>query len=587
MKWLSNILANLRFRNKLILTYISIALVPFLAFASVSGAIFLSNLKATTLDHMGQLIGQAGNSIDIYISGLEETVDYAVIAVRSCYGPDMSETDWQTARQKIETVLKGISDSHPEVAGLFVAFADDRYATTDMTRISRDPFAGEGWYAAACANNGRLTLISNVTGRNIAADKEYSSEGVFSLAKAIVDPKTGGKIGVVLMDVRHELIRESINSVVIGELGFVYVLDSDGNVVYAPGNDVIYRINTRWLMENGARPVTANVRGITYYIRYEISRYTGWKTVGVFSVNELMSGINTVYYVLLCFIGITLALIIFVSIRIAGSVTKPLNKLRSLMRDAESGDLSVRFNSRYNDEIGDLGLSFNHMLDRVEQLIDTVREGERLKRQAELRSLQEQIKPHFLYNTLDTIAWMARKSKANDIVMMIEAMTNMFRIGLSRGKDIIPLGEEITHVTNYMYIQGIRYKATLKTVIKIDQSLYSCRVPKLILQPLAENAIYHGIKPKLQPGAIEITGGLSGDGHNLWLCVRDDGVGMSPERAAAINGSLGGDAEKAGGGFGLSYIQRRLRLSYGPGYGLTISSEEGKGTSATVTIPYN
>jgi two-component system sensor histidine kinase YesM len=568
-------------------SYILMALIPFIVFAAVVGNMFISSARATTMNYTAQLVGQVSNAIDIYINGIEETADYIVLQTRNLISRDGLEA----AKAQISGELESIAATRLEVAGILVAFDDDGYISTGMSRISRDPFVLEDWYTEAASLQGGLAMLPNTTGRNTVTNKDYSVDDVFSLAKAITDDD-GKTIGVVLMDVRHELIRESISSVSIGERGFVFVLDAGDNVVYAPVNNVVFRVHPQWLKDS--RPVTVGINGSIYHIRSESSSYTGWKSVGVFSFDEVMSDVNNIYYVLLVFIVVIVALTIFISVMIADSVTKPINKLRELMFSAESGDLSVRFNRRYNDEIGDLAASFNDMLNRINQLIAKVYEEQKSKREAELKSLQAQIKPHFLYNTLDTIAWMARSRNVDDIVALVDAMTNMFRVGFSHGTDFITLQDEIKHVSNYLYIQGIRYKDKLSWVIDIDKSLFDCRVPKLILQPLAENAIYHGIKLKRGVGKIWIAGGLD-DGGGLWLSVKDDGAGMDEQRLERLNLILreaAGDAEGTewdgadnNRSFGVFYIQRRLTLSFGNGYGLTLSSVKNQGTTAIVTMP--
>jgi two-component system sensor histidine kinase YesM len=579
---------NIKFRNRVMMFCILVALVPFIIFAVVVGSVFIAQARTMTMDHTAQLIGQVRNSLDVYISGIEELANYvAAVALRhETLSMSARDTRWPSIQMTLDRDLEDIAASRPtEIAGILIAFEDDRYVGTGMSRISRDPFTEENWYREACAEPKKMVLISSTTGRNIVTNKDYSADDVFSLVKAIVDPATGETKGVVLMDVRHEIIQESINRVSIGKQGFVFVLDDRDNVVYAPVNNIVFRVNPVWLSDNGNRPVTVKIKNGTYHIRCDHSEYTGWKMVGVFSFDEVMGSVNTIYYLLIFFIAGTAGIVVAMSFQIANSVTKPVHKLRRLMQEAESGDLSVRFNSWYNDEIGDLGVSFNHMLDRIRQLIQRVYEEQQSKREAELKSLQEQIKPHFLYNTLDTITWMARNYGAQDIVLLVDAMTNMFRIGLSHGTDVISLEEEIKHVSNYLYIQGIRYKDRLKCSIQIDRALYHYQVPKLILQPLAENAIYHGIKQKRGGGTITVAGGLRGD-SDLWLSVKDDGAGIEAEHLRQLNKCLrGGCQQETQKGFGLFYIQKRLTLSYGENYGLVLESVKGEGTVATVTIP--
>ena len=297
-----------------------------------------------------------------------------------------------------------------------------------------------------------------------------------------------------------------------------------------------------------------------------------------------MSSVNTIVYILFTCVIISLVLVVIVSFKFSRTLTNPIFKLKRLMKQAESGDLTVRFNFQHNDEIGELGQSFNHMIARIDQLIQMVYVEQENKRTAEMKSLQEQIKPHFLYNTLDTISWMARDYDAEDIVRLVDALTNMFRIGLSHGKDIITVKEEITHVSNYLYIQKIRYKDKLNYVIHVDESLYAIEVPKLILQPLVENAIYHGVKAKRGGGTITITG--VPEGENLVFTVQDDGAGMLQEKVEELNRRMSErsvlDEKKS---FGLFYIRERIQLCYGKGYGVHVESTLGEGTRVTITLP--
>lgn len=245
----------------------------------------------------------------------------------------------------------------------------------------------------------------------------------------------------------------------------------------------------------------------------------------------------------------------------------------------------MRFNTKYTDEIGILGTSFNHMIEKINNLINELYVEKQIRLEAQLKSLQEQIKPHFLYNTLDTISWLARAHDAMDVVQLIDALTNMFRVGLSSGHDYIALREEKRHVVNYLYIQKVRYGERLKYEIEIPEAYEDIIVPKLILQPLVENAIYHGVKLKRAGGTIRIT--ARADSQRLWLIVRDDGAGIPASRLADIRGWLENpDSRDGHAGFGLSYMEERIELSYGSRYGLSIDSREGEFTEVVICLPF-
>lgn len=582
---MKDLLLNVSLRTRMLLSNIVVALIPFLMFSIVSGSIFLDHAQKTAEEHSVQLIHQVSNSMDVYVETIEKMVNYIQLELQDTPFFTMETEDapgWESETDYIRSVLENVANSHREVAGIFIATKEDLYVSTGMSRISRDPFQNERWYREASENPEEIQLISVVTGRNIVTNRSYSIDDVFSLAKAVQDPETGEVLGVILLDIRHDIIQSSINGVTIGEKGFVFVMDQEDNIVYTPVNGIVYRVNPKWV--KAMEPMSVQIQGGSYQIRSELSPYTGWRTVGVFSMDEVMSSVNTIVYILFTCVIISLVLVVIVSFKFSRTLTNPIFKLKRLMKQAESGDLTVRFNFQHNDEIGELGQSFNHMIARIDQLIQMVYVEQENKRTAEMKSLQEQIKPHFLYNTLDTISWMARDYDAEDIVRLVDALTNMFRIGLSHGKDIITVKEEITHVSNYLYIQKIRYKDKLNYVIHVDESLYAVEVPKLILQPLVENAIYHGVKAKRGGGTITITG--VPEGENLVFTVQDNGAGMLQEKVEELNRRMSErsvlDEKKS---FGLFYIRERIQLCYGKGYGVHVESTLGEGTRVTITLP--
>lgn len=582
---MKDLLLNVSLRTRMLLSNIVVALIPFLMFSIVSGSIFLDHAQKTAEEHSVQLIHQVSNSMDVYVETIEKMVNYIQLELQDTPFFTMESegaSGWDSETAYIRSVLENVANSHREVAGIFIATKEDLYVSTGMSRISRDPFQNERWYREASENPEEIQLISVVTGRNIVTNRSYSIDDVFSLAKAVQDPETGEVLGVILLDIRHDIIQSSINGVTIGEKGFVFVMDQEDNIVYTPVNGIVYRVNPKWV--KAMEPMSVQIQGGSYQIRSELSPYTGWRTVGVFSMDEVMSSVNTIVYILFTCVIISLVLVVIVSFKFSRTLTNPIFKLKRLMKQAESGDLTVRFNFQHNDEIGELGQSFNHMIARIDQLIQMVYVEQENKRTAEMKSLQEQIKPHFLYNTLDTISWMARDYDAEDIVRLVDALTNMFRIGLSHGKDIITVKEEITHVSNYLYIQKIRYKDKLNYVIHVDESLYAIEVPKLILQPLVENAIYHGVKAKRGGGTITITG--VPEGENLVFTVQDNGAGMPQEKVEELNRRMSErsvlDEQKS---FGLFYIRERIQLCYGTGYGVHVESTLGEGTRVTITLP--
>ena len=271
---------------------------------------------------------------------------------------------------------------------------------------------------------------------------------------------------------------------------------------------------------------------------------------------------------------------------ISRSIYIPIKRLHDVTSTITKDDLKVLVTRENADEITELGLSFNIMIGRIRELLDSqMKEQESLKK-AELRALQAQINPHFLYNTLDTIIWMAETQQTEQVVQLVSALSSFFRISLSKGRDWISIGEEIERTRNYLTIQKMRYRDILDFRIDVDPAVANNTILKLILQPLVENALYHGIKNKRNGGIISIRASQNGDGE-IVLEVEDNGVGMTQDKLERVRAQISEDSEeiRLETGFGIDNVNKRIRLYYGRQYGLSIASEAGIGTCVTLVIP--
>src|SRR6185436_12372775 len=268
------------------------------------------------------------------------------------------------------------------------------------------------------------------------------------------------------------------------------------------------------------------------------------------------------------------------------SIYTPIKKLHDVTTTITKNDLQALMTSDNVDEITELGMSFNIMIGKIKELLDSkIKEQENLKK-AELRALQAQINPHFLYNTLDTIIWMAESKRTDQVVQIVTALSSFFRISLSKGMDWITIGEEIERIKSYLTIQKMRYHDILDFKIEVDEDVTENTILKLILQPLVENALYHGIKNKRQGGTISVRARRKGQSEVL-IEVEDDGIGFTPEKLAQLRAELDDDAGdiKTESGFGIGNVNNRIRLYYGKQYGLSIQSEYSTGTCVTLVIP--
>lgn len=279
----------------------------------------------------------------------------------------------------------------------------------------------------------------------------------------------------------------------------------------------------------------------------------------------------------------TVILIIILSYIIPRSITRPVIEIAQVTDEVANGNLDARAKEYEGDEAKMLAESINVMIDKINQLLVQIKEEQLSLRKAEFDLLQAQINPHFLYNTLDTIVWLAEAGDQEKVVQMVENLSGFFRTSLNQGKEIVPVEDEIKHITNYLSIQQVRYQDILNYKIDISPEILECRIPKLSIQPFVENALYHGIKEKRGGGTITVTGRKEDD--KCIIEVKDDGKGMSAERLKTVRSELEDLGKKDKSIYGMYNVNQRIRLNYGMNYGITVESEEGVGTVARIVIP--
>ncbi|HVP20115.1 MAG TPA: sensor histidine kinase [Spirochaetia bacterium] len=580
----------LRYRSirvKLLIYFVAVIVLPLLTLGILGPYISARIIEREVTNHTVQLIRQVTRNIEFYIREMEGII--SILAedadIQAFYG--IGDTGGLFSRAH-ETgalrLLANITHVNTEIAGILLVNDADQHLSNEIQPITRDPLAEEEWYRRAVHSAPAVQLLPRPVGRNLRNTPGYSADDVVSIVKAVVDPRTGRARGVVLIDMKLQVVQDIFIDMKVGQGGFLFIEDAEGGTVYSPVNPVVYRVRGEWL----AGPKTSTVRrigGADYQIIAQGSEYTGWKTIGVFPLNEIMGQVSLIRYYSFIIAGVTLFIAVVVSIFFTGSIARPVIALRTLMKKAEEGNLTVRFQGGQEDEIGHLGKSFNTMIEEIQKLIDLVYREQQSKREAELKTLQEQIKPHFLYNTLDTIHWMAQDHGATDIVQIVTALTSLFRIALSKGKEMISLSDELEHVRSYLIIQKLRYEDKFDFSLCVQDDVLPYMVLKLTLQPIVENAIYHGIKERRGHGTIRVDA-LRRDGI-LVLRVCDDGVGMSSDKLAAVRALLtAAPAESTQkNGYGISNVNERIQLSFGKDYGLRFESAPGRGTTVEILHP--
>lgn len=567
-------------REKILINFIIVIAITVIILSTIFIRIFIVSFEDSTNNHTYQMIKQVNNNIEYYIHNLENII-YYLSQDKEVRHFLMTSID-STEKNNIHDLIAIYEETNNEIGGIMIVNNNDAYISNNMERASREPLALEDWYQQAYNNKMNIQLISNPIGRNIIYKNEnFSADDVVSVSKAILDHNKN-IIGVILIDLKLEAFKEAIASNVIGKSGFIYVVDAHGNIVYTPVNNVVYRIRPSWINKN-KNSFIKTIMGIKYQIIWNESTYTNWKVIGVFSLKDILANISHIkFIVLLVAIGM-LIIAIIITIYLADSLTKPIGKLKRLMNRAEEGELEIRFESKYNDEIGKLGNSFNNMIEAIKNLINLVYVEQQKKKEAELEILRAQIKPHFLYNTLDTIHWLAVEKDNEGVIKLLKALTKLFRISLSKGKDFITLKEEINHVESYLIIQMTRYEDKFDYDIVCDESILHTRIIKLILQPIVENAIYHGIKEKRGKGFIEIF--IRKKNQMIEIVIEDNGAGIEQKEVIHINKILRGEIGRTNE-YGLVNVNEKIKLTYGNAYGVQLSSQIGEGTKVIIYHPY-
>lgn len=407
-------------------------------------------------------------------------------------------------------------------------------------------------------------------------------EGYYPWVVTIVRPMPqDSAVRWVAVDVSFSGLGASINGVGIGQHGYCFLMDEQGNMVYHPQQQLLY---AGIKQEETTRLATlADGTYVEDTVIYSIQWVpdSNWRVVGVSYIDET---VNESFWQM---VRITLgtAAMILVAALLAGWVisrmlSHPLQQLETAMEQFEQDADGFTFQSVVGTrEVQELSDSFGHMVGRIQRLMTTVREEELNLRKTELKALQAQINPHFLYNTLDSIAWMCERGKNADAVKMVHALAKLFRISISRGHELIPIEKELQHAESYLLIQKFRYKNQFTYHFTVDESCLHCLCNKITLQPIIENAITHGLDLLVESGHIEIE--VCRDGEDIVFKVSDDGIGMAPEQVAELLKNEPSDRT----GIGIKNVNDRLRIYFGPQYGLSIDSVPDEGTVVTIRMP--
>ena len=538
-------------------------------------------LKAAVREENQAVLGQINRSVDSYlrtIMKLSDSLYYGVIK--------NADLDKETVNSQITLLYDNNKDSIANIAllskdgELLEAVPAARLKTgIDVTK--------EQWFGNTLNRTDNLHFTTPHV-QYIFDNNENQYRWVITLTRAVeITHGTSTEQGILLLDIRYSSLQQILDNITLGNQGYLYMISSNGDLIYHPRMQMI---ETGQMSENTV--MATDYRDGSFRERYEgewreVSvksvGYTGWKLLSVtpekgLPLNNLKIQLFGVFV-----IGAFLLVLILTNNFISSRITTPIQKLEKSVNAIEAGDLDTEVYQGGSYEIRHLGRSIGEMAKRIKTLMEDIVAEHESKRKSEFDILQSQINPHFLYNTLDIIVWMIENEQKQDAVRIVTAPARFFRISLSKGKSIITVRDELEHVRNYLMIQQTRFKNKFVYTIDAQDDVMELVSLKLMLQPLVENAIYHGME--FMDGDGEICVKVYREDAELWFRISDNGLGMTEEQTRSLLDEQNHISSKRGSGIGVKNVNERIRLYFGESYGLAIWSEPDEGTVITIHLP--
>ena len=487
-------------------------------------------------------------------------------------------------RKRILTQFNTIMESRQDIYNIAAVAENGRYIL-NQGEDELTPYIhiqDLDWYQAAMDSDTGIAVSSSHVQNAIQSSYKW----VITLSRVLVNNRTGEKEGLFFVDLNYSAISDLCNNNSIGNKGYIFVLDDGGNVIYHPKQQLMYGgLLTEHIDEIMAcQNDSLTVRDGTEHKLYTLSRSdkTGWIVVGAAYTSELLKNNKQAQMLYILAAVILILGVLLISSMLSRAITRPLRQLTESMSRVEKGQFDrANVYVTMENEIGSLEKSYNLMTERIHTLMEENVYEQEQKRKSELRALQAQINPHFLYNTLDSIIWMSEAGQNDEVVEMTSALAKLLRQSISNDNEQVELVQEMEYVRNYLTIQKMRYQDKLEYDIAIEPMVSHVQIVKLVLQPIVENAIYHGIKYKESKGNLWIR--AYADGKDVCIAVEDDGIGMDD----SVLGTIFDEKEKSRkqNGVGVSNVQKRLKLYYGEEYGIIYESRPGEGTRAVIRIP--
>ena len=575
------IVYNRSIRNSIFIYFTITSLVAVLLIVISIYSRLSSQLYDTVKQENVNLVNRVDSSMEVYLRNimkLSDTIYYGIIK-----NTNLSE---DSIGEKLTLLYNNNKEQVSNIA--LISKEGEPISVVPAARFRKNFKAeDEEWFVNALNKTENIHFtLPHVQKMFEKGDNSYN--WVISMSRA-VEITVGGSTeqAVLLIEMAYQGLEEVLDEVTLGNGGYIYLMDSNGDIIWHPKFELIAsgRVKENNLVaagyDDGSREEVFN--GTRQTVVTKTVGYTGWKLVGVIkgtgiSLNMLKTRLFIVFVILLI-----IFIVIIINSYISFRVTNPIRELEKSVKELEEGNLDADIYMGGSYEVQHLGKSVQDMKFRIKGLMQDIVNEHEEKRKSEFDSLQAQINPHFLYNTLDIIVWQIENEKQSEAVHTVTALARFFRLSLGKGKNIVTVKDEIDHVKNYLMIQHMRFKNKFDYEFDIAEDVLELPSLKLMLQPLVENAIYHGMEFMDGDGMIMVKAWREED--ELYLSVADNGLGMTEDKVEMILTGKSSSGNGRGSGIGVKNVNERIKLYFGEAYGLTIDSEPDEGTKVTIHLP--
>lgn len=570
--------------HRLILYFMLLMMIPI----SVAGTLIYRasdvRISDSALALAEEVVGKTGENLEAVLLDMQS----AAKQVAEDHTVQILMAKLQDSEKAEDSVILELDARLKQIAGMYAGLDGVYICLDDFTVAKSRYYAVRDEHKALPMTMEQYEVIRNHEDIQWIVSDEGSlvadnmGNAVLSAARLLPLSSTGQPCGIVVAEVRQSYLKQIFDKK-LGESGTIFLMSARSNIALLPAaaSDEIVSDAVNQIRRTDRKAATISLHDrVIFYVPLSLSE---WTAIGVVMKQSLRGDSQEILTLFVITVLMTLLLTIFVSGSLADYELRPIRRIQTYIKDMENGEFGKPLPSMRSDEIGSLAENTQEMSEKIGELLETVKTEQKRMRTAEFKALQAQINPHFLYNSLDSINWLVRKGNTEKATEMISALTTFFRIGLSKGRDIITVREELEHVRSYLVIQKIRYENQFEYSFYVDPETENYFVPKLMLQPLVENALYHGIKLCERKCILMIQ--VLSHGDRIEIEVLDNGAGMDAETLESVRKAMEHKGENRANSYGVVNVNDRIQILAGQEYGLRLTSEKGVGTSARIVLP--